>query len=153
MAISKLRTVFANGSWINNVKTFFNKINEIIDNVNSQPTILDYPTFKANTSQAEGAAPVITMLKPNTLGATITWTRDSAGNYFGTPSSNIFPDASKVFCQISGSTAQAQTINSIRVADFLGGGNIIGIQCYDPVAVDFVDNALLNNSIEVTIYP
>lgn len=31
MAIDKLRTVFSTGAWLNNVKVYFTKINEIVN--------------------------------------------------------------------------------------------------------------------------
>jgi hypothetical protein len=34
MAIDKLKTKYSVGTWVNNVKSFFDKINEIIDNIN-----------------------------------------------------------------------------------------------------------------------
>lgn len=79
--ISKLKTVFADGAWILQRKTFFQKINEIIDWINNigQPK---YKVYSALLSQSGTNAPVATILE-NTIG-NIVWTRAGIGQYTGT---------------------------------------------------------------------
>lgn len=147
MSVNKLDKKILTKFWSTDFNHFFVKINEII----SQLSTSAFPMYAANLSQAETAAPVATV-QNNTTGATITWSRDSEGVYLGTPSSNIFPTASKVSCLISGSTSQGLTVNEIKIAN-LGQGNVIYINCIDPVSVTPVDSSLLSNSIQIIIYP
>jgi hypothetical protein len=54
MSIAKLKTVYSNGAFINNVKAFFNKINEIIDYLNGNPIPEDqYQTTIVNISSSQ----------------------------------------------------------------------------------------------------
>jgi hypothetical protein len=89
MSIDKLKTVYSTGAFINNVKVFFKKINEIIDYLNGNPIpTANYKIYRALLTQTGTSAPVANVLE-NTLG-NIVWSRESAGNYYGTLN-NAFP--------------------------------------------------------------
>ena len=54
MSLTKLKTKFANGAWLNNVKEYFTKINEIVDYLNSNPIPEDeYQTTIVNISSSQ----------------------------------------------------------------------------------------------------
>lgn len=84
MAIEKLKTKFFVGSWINNVKEFFTKINEIIDYLNGTGSVGagSYKKYIANLTQSGTSAPTVKILE-NTIG-NIVFTYDSTGYYIGT---------------------------------------------------------------------
>lgn len=69
MSIDKLKTVYSTGAFVNNVKTFFKKINEIIDYLNNLviPNAPNYKIYRALLTQTGTDAPVATVLE-NTLG-------------------------------------------------------------------------------------
>lgn len=56
MKIEKLKTRFFNGSWINNIKEFFSKINEIIDKVNDVEPI---PQENADWNSTGGVSEIL----------------------------------------------------------------------------------------------
>ena len=54
MSLTKLKNRFANGAWLNNVKEYFTKINEIIDYLNGNPIPEDeYQTTIVNISSSQ----------------------------------------------------------------------------------------------------
>lgn len=79
MAIEKLKTKFASGAWINNVKSYFTKINEIIDYINGDNG-LGTKRYVALLSQSGTDAPNATILV-NTLGVVPVWSYDDVGQY------------------------------------------------------------------------
>lgn len=121
MAIEKLKTKFVTGAFINDVKHFFKKINEIIDWINNigSTAVPNYKIYKVLVSQTGTGNPTVTVLE-NTLG-TVTWTRSSAGNYYIT-SNDLFTDG-KTF--IPGNT-NAEDGSSYSYHSIGSGGNIIG---------------------------
>lgn len=94
MSISKLKKGFFNGSWINDVKHYFTKTNEIIDQVNTNTATLDAipaspKIYKANIAQLSSGANISVVSKDvdgnlapfvDTIGSPV-WTRGSAGSY------------------------------------------------------------------------
>ncbi len=84
MSIDKLKTKFFNGSFVNDVKHYFNKINEIIDYLNGNGTSGggSYKVYSAVISQTDTNAPVATVLE-NTLG-NIIFSYEGVGSYKGT---------------------------------------------------------------------
>ena len=79
MNIDKLKTKFFNGSFINDVKHYFTKINEIIDWINNIGTP-SYKVYTALLTQSGTNAPVDIVLQ-NTLGVTVTYGYTSTGTY------------------------------------------------------------------------
>jgi hypothetical protein len=67
MSIDKLKTVYSTGTFLNNVKTFFSKINEIIDYLNGTSGNGSYKVYTAILTQTGTADPTITVLN-NTIG-------------------------------------------------------------------------------------
>lgn len=59
MSIDKLKTVFSVGAWLPKVKTFYDKINEIIDYLNSNPiSNINYLIYSAFVSQSGSNPPL-----------------------------------------------------------------------------------------------
>ncbi len=82
MIIDKLKTKFANGAWINNIKTFFEKINEIIDYLNNNPISEPvYKVYSAILNQEDENAPVVTTVFENTFGKNPSFLRYGPGRY------------------------------------------------------------------------
>ncbi len=158
MAIAKLKSVFSTGAWINNVKSFFTKINEIIDHLNGNGATGSgsYKKYVASLNQSGTNAPVPTILE-NTLG-NLAWSYDSVGYYLATLT-GAFVNADKVVVFISHQyfaretggliitkevTADRYDDNSIFVAtaefDAVSSGNVL-------------QNAVLVNTvIEIRVY-
>lgn len=65
--------------------------------------------YIALLTQASTAAPVATVLK-NTLGVTITWSRNSAGNYSGTSPSSLFASGKTALSHGSTITGTAYSV-------------------------------------------
>lgn len=106
-----------------------------------------YLVYAALLSQSGTNAPVATVLQ-NTLGENITWSRLFIGQYKGTKPT-VF-DPSKTACTIG------TFLNGIWVTflvDDFGGGNYqINLQTTINVS-GFADDLLLNNFIEIRVYP
>jgi hypothetical protein len=74
------------GLWLEKKTGFkgeFNLTRYITDLIADSPSGLTYKVYTALLTQTGETAPVPTILE-NTLGGTVTWTRDSIGNYIGT---------------------------------------------------------------------
>ena len=108
MAISKLKTKFANNSWINDVKHFFNKINELI---NYQTTIVLVDNTIVNWDIRAGYNASITLKGNRTLNIT----NLTPGDY-GTL---------KIIQDVVGSRTLALSSNSIVMGT--GGTNVLGL--------------------------
>lgn len=82
MSIDKLKNRFVTGAWLTDVKHYFNKINEIIDNINNNPGYIPtYKVYSALVSQIGTSDPTAIILE-NTLGVIPTWGRTNVGDYF-----------------------------------------------------------------------
>lgn len=158
MAIDKLKTVFVTGAWLHKVKTFYEKINEIIDYLNGTGTTGSgsYKKYVATLNQTGTNAPVPTILE-NTLG-NITWSYDSVGWYYGTLT-NAFSTASKVVILISRQFFIRETggviITYEVIADRYDANSVfVGSAKYDGVASgNVLDNGVLvNTGIEIRVY-
>lgn len=143
MSIAKLKTKFADGAWIKNVKEFFSKINEIIDYLNGSNG-LGYQVYRANLTQTGTDAPEVTILS-NTLGANIVWTRDGSGAYFGTLAGKFLED--KTFVLHNTPSGNNRTVNVFR-----GDDNYIEINTFDNAGL-LDDGLLAVESIEIIVYP
>lgn len=159
MAIAKLKTVFSTGAWINNVKAFFTKINEIIDylNGNGATGSGSYKKYVATLEQTGTNPPVATVLE-NTLDGNITWTYDSVGWYYGTLT-GAFPTASKVVVIVGNQYFVRETggliITKEVIADRYDADSIfVGTAEYDAVSAgNILMNGVLNNApIEIRVY-
>ena len=158
MAIDKLKTVFVTGAWLHKVKTFYEKINEIIDYLNGTGATGSgsYKKYVATLSQSNTNDPVVTVLE-NTLG-TLVWTRDSAGWYYGTLA-NAFPTATKVHIIVGNQFFVNEKggiiINKEVVSDRYDADSVfIGTSLFDIVSSGTLlsDNVLNNTPIEIRVY-
>jgi len=84
MAIDKLKLKFFTGAWLTDVKHYFTKINEIIDQVNNinENIIVKPLIYKGLITQIGTNDPTVVVLE-NTIG-NIIWTRFNTGEYIGT---------------------------------------------------------------------
>jgi len=84
MAIDKLKLKFFTGAWLTDVKHYFSKINEIIDQVNNinENIIVKPLIYKGLITQIGTNDPTVVVLE-NTIG-NIIWTRFNPGEYIGT---------------------------------------------------------------------
>lgn len=67
-----------------------------------------YKDYVISLAQSGNAAPVITEFQNNT-GLTITWVRQAAGVYDGTPNTSF--DITKTWVQVTGGTSEATTLH------------------------------------------
>ncbi len=84
MSLVKLKKRFFEGSFINNVKDIFKKLNEVIDYLNGIGTSGDgsYRIYCAILTQSGTDDPIPIVLS-NTIGDVV-WTREQTGNYKAT---------------------------------------------------------------------
>jgi hypothetical protein len=138
MSIAKLKTVYSNGAFINNVKAFFNKINEIIDYLNNNPSYTpSYKVYTALLTQTGTDAPVATVLE-NTIGD-IVWTYVNPGYYQGVLT-NAFP-SNKTFVMAP---------SSVYTSNLPSGGDMdIYSAGVDSINEVFYTTSLLNGSTGV----
>lgn len=101
MSIDKLKTKFITGTFINDVKHYFTKINEIIDWINNigSTTVPTYKVYTALLSQSGTNDPTVVVLN-NTLSGNINWEWTGPGHLIGTLV-GAFPIETKVACIIS----------------------------------------------------
>lgn len=158
MAIAKLKSVFSTGAWINNVKSFFTKINEIIDYLNGNGITGSgsYKKYVASLNQSSTDAPISTILE-NTLG-NLTWSYDSVGYYLATLT-GAFVNADKVVIFVSHQYFANETggliITKEVVADRYDDNSIfVATAQYDVVASgNVLQNSVLGNTvIEIRVY-
>lgn len=103
MAIQKLKTVFSTGAWINSVKTFYTKINEIIDYLNTYESNIEgsYTEYRALITQSGTSAPVEDDLNGSGTGTAFidtlggVWSYNDVGSYYYTKT-GAFADAVKI---------------------------------------------------------
>lgn len=158
MAIQKLKTVFSTGAWLNKVKTFYDKINEIIDHINGTGPSGSgsYKKYVATLNQTGINAPVATILD-NTLG-NITWSYDSVGWYYGTLT-GAFTTASKVVILLSRQYFIRETGGVIITHEVIADRNdadsiFVATAEYDAIAGGNVlaNAVLVNTGIEIRVY-
>lgn len=147
MSIDKLKTKFFTGSFVNDVKHYFTKINEIIDYLNGIGTSGDgsYKVYTALVSQTSTDAPTFIILK-NTIG-NINWTYDGVGNYYGTLN-NAFT-INKTFANISQSTVAMGLGSTLFAIEKFDINTLIIATVYDNLQQD---GLLQNTEIEIRIY-
>ena len=107
--------------------------------------IRPYKVYTALMSQNGTDAPTAKVLE-NTLGGDIIWTRDSAGNYYGTLT-GAFP-VFKVYA-IPGVLDWSDFPDGYYVQRFTN--NTVNIQTY--LGFVALDNLLSNTPIEIRVYP
>lgn len=102
MAIDKLKTVFTTGAWLTNVKTFYKKINEIIDYLNGTGTTGSgsYKKYVAIVNQVDTGIPTDIVLE-NTLGGTVVWSYLGVGEYLATLTGAFTENKTVIFTSFS----------------------------------------------------
>ena len=101
---------------------------------------LGYTVYTALLNQTGTAAPVATILQ-NTTGGTLTWTRQSAGNYTVTASSALFTaNKTIVFVNNGSNAASTDVIKWNRTSDTT------------ITLIPTVDGQFTNGSFEIRIY-
>lgn len=145
MSISKLKTKFADGAWIKNVKEFFSKINEIIDHLNSTTPVTTKECTILLESQNGTSNPVYTILS-NTLDETPVITRDDVGTFFVT-AAGCFPEYKTICIPDNQSADTFGKITMTRASNDLV--TFITFNELDAAS----DNMMLNNWIKITVYP
>ena len=147
MSIDKLKTKYITGTFINDVKHYFTKINEIIDWINNIGTP-SYKVYTALLTQTGADAPIPTILQ-NTLGADITWSYAGQGTYNGTLSGVFIED--KTFLTINKTRQGGRQFSLYRNDD-----NEIEVvtEIFDGLTPIFTatDDILVKTSIEIRVY-
>lgn len=145
MSIAKLKTKFADGAWIKNVKDFFSKTNEIIDHLNSTTPVTTKECVILLESQSGLNDPTYTILS-NTLDETPVITRDDVGTYFVT-AVGCFPE-NKTICMPDNKSADTFG----KIAMTRASNDLVTFVTYNNAGAE-ADDMLLNNWIKITIYP
>ncbi len=158
MSIDKLKTVYSTGAFVNNVKTFFKKINEIIDHLNNNPTVdLGYTSYIATLNQSGTNAPVATNVLKNEFTESPTFYYDNTGLFRIASSDFGTLTDSKVFVNCGG----ANQNNSAKTLDcYLAAAPLTRETFFDQaeVALETVNGAILtdglifNTQIEIRVY-
>lgn len=105
--------------------------------------------YKATLTQTGTNAPVATVLE-NTLGVTITWTRDGAGSYIGTASAPIFTSAENTLF----TSGQNYNLAGAEITYIYYGSNTeVYIETIDDGATGGnVDNSLIQTAIIIEVF-
>lgn len=120
---------------------------------NGTVTVNGVKVYRALISQTGTSAPTATVLE-NSLGGTVVWTRNAAGDYYGTLA-NAFPANKLVMRVFRGNYKPAYVgddyfIDLVRISS-----NVIAIQTY---AAGNLDDAILSaengfDGVEILVYP
>ena len=144
MAIAKLKTKQFIGASLNNIKDYFNKINEIIDNLNSNSS--NYKAYVALLTQSGTNAPTTKVLQ-NTIG-NISWVYTGVGSY-----KIILPvnyDQNKTFIMMGNGDTNA--FGSFVWAKETGNPNEITFYLTKVPTLFAEDDLLADTAFELRIY-
>lgn len=147
MSLTKLKTKFADGAWINNVKSYFSKINEIIDYINGNNG-LGYKKYVALLSQSGTDAPTAIILE-NTLGVTPTFVYNTVGQYSIIATGKFTIDKTAVTISQIDSDAGKRMVYQDDI-------NTINIYSYDSSGSpndDSLNDNVAYTVIEIRVYP
>jgi hypothetical protein len=107
-----------------------------------------YKVYTALLTQTGTNAPVATVLE-NTLGTTITWTRQGPGIYDATLTQGVWDNTKTVAFSTLGNFGGTNIIISLYVNN---NNNNIKLYSLAPISQQNVDNVLSNNTIEIRVY-
>jgi hypothetical protein len=107
-----------------------------------------YKVYTALLTQTGTNAPVATVLE-NTLGTTITWTRQSPGNYNATLAEGVWNNTKTVTFSTLGNNGGVGIIISLYVNN---NNNNIKLYSFVPSSEQNLDGVLSNNTIEIRVY-
>lgn len=161
MNIDKLKTVYSTGAFINNVKVFFKKINEIIDYLNGNPIpTVNYKVYRARLSHSgtPNDIPLEVDFEGNTSSAITDeiggfWSYDSVGLYIYTKT-GLCTDLTKIDVVITNNRGIPYNIvwgknndNSI----YIETRKVINFTT-TPISFSGMDGVLYITPIEIRIY-
>lgn len=146
MAIEKLKTKFVTGAFVNDVKHFFKKINEIIDHLNNSNNGVSYNSCTFLISQSGTANPTVEILENTTLIDPTLITRDSAGDYYINQSYSYTDSQIGIFIGNNGAGG-----SNGRFLGALYNGGYVYIASRDSSNTPS-DNLLNNVLVEIRVY-
>jgi hypothetical protein len=120
-------------------------VNQLVDQINNNSSTLPYKVYTALLTQNNQSAPVPTVLE-NTLGGTVAWTRDSAGNYIGTLNGAFTAGKTVCFYTHDGYNGNTGFGGAIRK-----DSNTVWISFNDPSGT-YIDSQGDSDSIEIRVY-
>lgn len=156
MSIDKLKTKFITGAFINDVKHYFSKINEIIDYINGNGKSGDgsYKVYTALLTQSGTDAPTSIILN-NTLGITPTWSYIGTGSYRLT-STGTFTEKTFLIISDNNNNGGGGSYNNVNYKFYVNSTDSLNIQTldFDDNIASFVseDSILSNTPIEIRVY-
>lgn len=105
--------------------------------------------YVALLTQSGTSAPVATVLE-NTLGGTVVWTRNDAGDYTGTLASAFTAD--KTVLLLGSPTPQSLVATGMLL---WSSANALSLQTFasDGDTGDLTDDMLVNTTVEIRVYP
>ena len=152
MSIDKLKTVYSTGAFVNNVKTFFKKVNEIIDYLNDNPITpytAPYLNYSVLLTQSGSSAPTTKVLINEIQATPLVFSRDSAG-YYKCDLSSLFVAlgvaVDDVYFSITDNTPASDTLIKL----YLAPGNVLEIHTYS--LGSHGDNQLADTPLKIEIY-
>lgn len=143
MSIQKLRNRFSTGAWIKKISEIYDKVNEIIDNLNGTGAANSgsYKRYVATLVQTSTNAPVATILE-NTLNSTPVYAYSTDGVYTATLTNAFVANKTAIFISLTGDE---------HVGVFRNSSSELLIKTFD--AAGAAGNDLLNsNTIEIRVY-
>lgn len=123
-------------------------VNRVIDEVNNlQPT---YAVYTALLTQTAGNAPVATVLQ-NTLGGTVVWTRNGAGDYVATLT-GAFTAGKTAVLKLGDGPDLIVAMNALPIYfAYRIDANTVGLATADSAGL-LDDDLLGGNMIEIRVY-
>jgi hypothetical protein len=110
-----------------------------------------YKKYVALLTQIGTNNPVADVLE-NTLGGTLTWTRQSTGIYHATLT-NAFPTADKVICIGPGPGTVSNPQTGYDFAKPNANRIELGCLIFDGIGLNYSDDGLYKSAIEIRVYP
>lgn len=149
MSIDKLKTVFSTGAFVNNVKHYFSKINEIIDWINTagSSSTPNYKIYTALISQSGTDAPTARILQ-NTLGYIPSFAYYTVGSYgiilTNAPYDKIYTPTQYLY--------KTTSSNDTSITVITEDDNLITINTRVATTDTTSDNKLSDFTIEIRVY-
>lgn len=144
MSIQKLKSTYSVGAYIKKIAEIWNKVNEIIDNLNGTGAAGSgsYKKYVAILSQS-GTNPPVAIVLENTLGATVSYNYAGAGLYYGELSASVLTEGKTVI--FIGNEADVSTRAYRNDAD------TFQIDTLDTSLVT-ANNMLFTTALEIRVY-
>lgn len=149
MSIDKLKTKFITGAFINDVKHYFPKINEIIDYLNSNPITTYTPPYVAYVgllTHTTGNPSVHEVY--STIGS-LTFAKDSAG-YYKCDLTSVFASLGVNYENVYITITDNQDSSTRIIKCKLRTDSVLEIRTWNSGSLD--DGLLTNTPIKIEIY-